>query len=97
MGQLPSSLKNSRHSLQSESIDDKLNRKLRKKLLKASFRRHSILNLFKNNSEKNSGRTSPDSKLSIDTKFNTKSEINLNKINSSTNSLHKSNPKNSAR
>ncbi len=104
MGQLPSSLKGSRDSVQSENIDTKFNnRKLKKKAYKESFRRHSILNLFNNNnksnnnSRNNSGTSSPISTHTKSSKLNTKSDLNLNQINSSTKSLHISNKNNSDR
>lgn len=52
MGQLPSSLKGSQSSVHSESNRQKfITKRIKNKLLpKNSFRRHSILNLFNNNS-----------------------------------------------
>ena len=80
MGQLSSSLKSSQNSVQSEKIDTKFNRKLKNKLQKESnFRRHSILNLFKN--------STTGGNLKIFSKFN-KSDSSINHINSSTTSLN---------
>lgn len=86
MGQLPSSLRGSQSSIQSDlKIGKNLNRiKQKTRPVKESFRRHSILNLFQINL--NNGADKSSSNLKNIKKFNN-SELNINQINTSNSSL----------